>query len=40
MVLRKMTVVCCANYVQRAHALCGQNAERLNIKSGGTYGYH
>ena len=49
MVLRKIIVVYCANYIQHAqtpthththtHALCLQNAERLNIKSGGTYGY-
>ena len=43
MVLRKIIVVYCANYVQHthtcAHALCVQNAKRLNIKSGGTYGY-
>jgi hypothetical protein len=28
------------NHTQPANTLCGQNAELLNVKTGGTYGYH
>jgi hypothetical protein len=40
MTFRETVAVYCENHMEHINALCGQNAELLDIKAGGTYNYH
>jgi hypothetical protein len=37
---KEIIAVYCKNHMKRINTLCGQNAELLNVKPGGTYSYH
>ena len=37
---REIIVVCYEIHTKHINSLCGQNAELVNIKSGGTYSNH
>jgi hypothetical protein len=39
MVFRETVAVYCENYAEQINAQCGQNAEVLYVKGGGTYIY-
>jgi hypothetical protein len=38
--LRQMDILWLVNYTEPINTFCGQNAEHLNVKVGGTCGYH
>jgi hypothetical protein len=40
MVSKETMAVYSENHTKYINTLCGQNAEFLNIKAGGTYNYH
>jgi hypothetical protein len=40
MLFREIIAVYCENHMEHINALCGQNSEFFNVKSGGTYAYH
>jgi hypothetical protein len=40
MLLKETTAVYFRNRKKPTNALCGQNSELLNVKTGGTYSYH
>jgi hypothetical protein len=40
MLLREMIAVYYDNHTKHIHTLCGQNAEVMNVKLGGTYSCH
>jgi hypothetical protein len=37
MLFRETVAVYCENHTEHTNTLCGQNAEFLNVKPGGTY---
>jgi len=40
MLYREIIAVCSQIHTKHINTLCGQNAEWLNVKFGGTYGDH
>jgi hypothetical protein len=40
MLFREIIAVCCENHTEHINTLCGQNAEFIDVKAGGTYSYH
>jgi len=40
MLYREIIAVCSQIYTKHINTLCGQNAELLNVKPGGTYSDH
>jgi hypothetical protein len=38
--IKKIIIGYCENHTKPINTLYGQNAELLNVKAGGTYGYH
>ena len=40
MLYREIIAVCSEIHTKHINALCGQNVELLNVKSGGTYSDH
>jgi hypothetical protein len=40
MLLKEIIAVYTENHTKPINILCGQNAEELIIKTGGTHGYH
>jgi len=40
MLYREMVAACSQIHAKHINALCGQNVEFLNVKTGGTYGNH
>jgi hypothetical protein len=39
MLFKEIIVVCSEKHMKPMNALCGQNAELLNVIAGGTYSY-
>jgi len=37
---REIIAVCSQIHTEHINTLCGQNVEFVNVKHGGTYGYH
>jgi hypothetical protein len=40
LLFRETVAVYCESHTKHINTLCGQNAELLNVKAGGTYSYH